>query len=630
MTPFDDVPTATPAAPSPPTVDLGRVKRMFDDARLTCQDARVESDLDRDYYDGHQLSDKEIAVLRKRKQPTIVINWVREGINGILGVVEQGKTDPRAYMRNPPDMRAPPVQAGQAQVKPQTLDAGDVATMTLRYISDVSGFQQIEMDVLENGLIEGSGAAIFENVDGEIIATQIRWEEFFYDPRSRRNDFKDAKYMGVAKWMYADELAAAFPEIAGITDFATSGQGLGAYDQTWEDRPNYTTPWVDSKQRRLMVVDMYYQDGSGDWSRCVFYAGGVLEDGPSVYLDEKTNRPTNPIEAWSAYVDRQNRRYGAVRDMRGPQDEVNMRRSKALHEINTRQIQATSIDVPPVDVNTARQEAARPDGVIPVGYQIVPRNDVVANNLSLLQEAKGELARLSPNPAVLGRGSDTASGRAQQVRQQAGITTLARVLGRFYDWKLRCYKRMWAEARQFWPDPKWVRVTNDDGAPQYIMINEPPTEAEQLQALMTGQPLEPKNDIAKMDVDIVVDNVPDTATLQQEIYADLVQLAQAYGPDKVPFEFIIEMSPLPKKRELVQKLDQLRAEAAQQNQAAGQVQAAMATAKIAETESKAALNTANAKKAEVQATTQALDGAMKASQGPPAAEEEETGETGFQ
>jgi hypothetical protein len=32
----------------------------------------------------------------------------------------------------------------------------------------------------------------------------VRWEEFFHDPRSRRKDFKDARFLGIAKWMFRD------------------------------------------------------------------------------------------------------------------------------------------------------------------------------------------------------------------------------------------------------------------------------------------------------------------------------------------------------------------------------------------------------------------------------------------
>lgn len=615
---------------------LTRYRRMFDDARTDSNKVheRRESMTDRDYYDGHQLSPDEKRILRERGQPELVINRIRRGVDGILGVVEQAKTSPRAYLRNPPKPSQPQPQQQQMPpgVPPQQqqgpvrddLDAGDVASMTLRYISDTQRFPQLKMDALDNMLVEGSCAAIFETgQDQNVIAAQIRWEEFFYDPRSRRSDFKDARYLGIAKWMYADQVASIYKAHASdLTNFASSGNFLsGATDATWEDRPDNGAPWIDSKQRRVMVVEMYHLE-AGLWMRSIFWTGGLLEDGKSPYVDD-SDRPLCPIEAQSAYVDNKNRRYGPVRDMRGPQDEINMRRSKLLHLLNVRQVQQVDMSAPPIDADIVRKEAARPDGVIPSGWQIVPTTDMAMGQANLLAEAKAEIDRMAPNPAILGRSSADASGRAQQVRQNAGMTELARVLGRFNDWEMRCYKQMWSRARA-WTDPKWIRVTDDDGAPQYVRINEPSDEPPQIMTdPQTGHPVEvpapPKNHIAKMDVDIVVDTVPETATLEQEVFQDLAKIAGAYGPQAVPFEMMIELSSVPKKREFVRKLRDLRAEAAQEQAQGQQRQAQLAEEKIrseiAEINSSTAKNLSAANAAEVAAVNDALQGHKSALEG---------------
>lgn len=660
----------TPAAPAPAeakqTVDIVRLKKMFDDSRSGTDTARRDSELSRDYYDSYQLTPEERKVLRDRGQPEVETNRIKGAINGILGVMEMGKTDPRAYMRNPEQQPAPgsqpqrpapalggpapgqlqpgpngqpPPQTGTPQLGQQVmggnggppmgaapLDAADVATMTLRYIADTTHFQSTKMDMLENFLIEGTCAAIFEVDEAkDVLASQIRWEEFFYDPRSRRNDFKDARYLGVAKWMYADYLAAIYPRQAdALNGFATSGSidGLG-FDMSWEDRPDVQQPWFDRAQRRLMVVEIYYIEAQV-WNRAVFFAGGVLEAAISPYLDDK-GKPICPIEAVSAYVDRQNRRYGPVRDMRSIQDEVNMRRSKALHEMNTRQVQQTDMNAPPVDADVVRKEAARPDGVIPSGWSVVPRSDIVANNLALLAEAKSEIERYSPNPAILGRQGADASGRSQQIRQQAGMTELARILGRFNDLELRCYRQMWGRARQFYNAPKWVRVTDDLGAPKYVRINDPvhamdPATNQPALDPTTQQPIvqHVQNDVAKMDIDIIVDAVPDTATLEQEIFAELAKLAQTYGPQNVPFTLVIEMSSLPKKRELIQKLEaflaqQQAAQAAAINQKVS-AQQAKDQAAVANDLATAKNKTAQALLYEVQAVVEALKGHIAVNQ----------------
>ena len=70
----------------------------------------------------------------------------------------------------------------------------------------------------------------------------------------------------------------------------------------------------------------------------------------------------------SAYVKRNNDRYGAVWDMIGPQDEINKRRSKSVHLLSTTRIEVRDPQAIDVDADVARREASRPDGVIPYGW----------------------------------------------------------------------------------------------------------------------------------------------------------------------------------------------------------------------------------------------------------------------
>jgi hypothetical protein len=61
------------------------------------------------------------------------------------------------------------------------------------------------------------------------------------------------------------------------------------------------------------------------------------------------------------------------------------------------------------------------------------------------------------------------------------------------------------------------------------------------------------NPLGELDVDIILETVPDTATLAQEQFQTLAQLAQQYGPQEVPFDDLLELSDLPDKRKLMEK-----------------------------------------------------------------------------
>ena len=517
--------------------DLAELKRYFEDAQSLTSDARRESQIDGDYYDGYQWTPEERRALRSRRQPDLVFNHVRTAINGTLGVIKQGNTDPKAYGRNPEDE-----------------EAADVASKVLRFIADKANFDSVKGDCSKDFLVTGTMAALVGVVGEEILVEQIRWEEFFYDPRSRRQDFKDARYMGIAKWMYSDDVAQLYPDAKGALDNAISGSAPLSPDWTFMDRPDDAggIAWVDSKKSRVMVVEIYHRDEQ--WMRCVFWSGGILEQAVSPYLDDKS-RPICPIEGQSCYVDRENNRAGIVRDMRGPQDEINKRRSKALHLMSVRQIQEVVPGSGLASADVARAEAARPDGVIPSGWQLVPTGDMVSGQLALLAEAKSEIERFGPSPSVLGRQSSDSSGRAQLVRQQAGLTELAPVLGGIEEWELRVYRQMWNRARQFWTGPMWIRITDDQGANKFVGVNQP-------DPLGYG----PANNISTMDVDIIVDTIPDTANVQQEQFALMVELARMGGLGPNPGMLLLEASSLPNKQKIIEKMTTAPDEAQQQQQ----------------------------------------------------------------
>jgi hypothetical protein len=570
---------------------LEQYKKMFAEARDLLAENRREQQIDDDYYHGYQLTREERETLQKRGQPDTVFNRYRRAINGTLGVLEDGETDPRAYGRNP----------GVDE------DSADVVSKTLRYAADINDFHELRLECAYDYLVPGVCAAIVTaDEQRRPKAEQIRWEEFFYDPRSRRKDFSDARYMGIAKWIYADTLKGLFDGKDTDIETALSDSFTMGADETFEDRPrNSVAQWIDRKNRRLMVVELYHRDQAG-WNRCVFYAGGILDAGPSPYENEK-GKPDNAIVAMSCYVDRENNRMGIGRDMRSPQDEFNKRRQKLLHMLNNRQVQASDPQVAlAFDADMVRAEAGKPDGVIPPGWQPTSQTDLASGQFNLLSLAESEMDRQGPNPAILGRQAESSSGRAQQVRQQAGMTEDAIVYRGLHNWEIRMYRAMWCRCRQYWTAPDYIRITDDDGSPQFVGINQPVMGQPQVMMGPDGMPtIQPqvlgyKNALAELDVDIELDIVPDTATLQQEQFNTLAELAKMYGPQEVPFDDMLELSDIPDKRKIIEKRKARQEEAGQQGQIGQQIQMAGARQEIREKAASADLKEAQREKTQAE------------------------------
>ncbi len=86
-----------------PAPDLARLKRFFTEARDLTAQARANSLIAIDYYDTDQFSRADLAIMAKRNQAAITINRIKPAINGIVGVAERGRSDPRAWPRAPGD-----------------------------------------------------------------------------------------------------------------------------------------------------------------------------------------------------------------------------------------------------------------------------------------------------------------------------------------------------------------------------------------------------------------------------------------------------------------------------------------------------------------------------------------------
>lgn len=579
----------------PPTIE--KLKKMFDEARQLTNEARDEQEKDQDYYDTHGQANAEVRqTLKARGQPLVIDNRIAPAIDGILGVMESGKTDPRAYPRNP-----------------QGQPAADVATKMLRYIADKTSWNKKRMDCAQDYLVHGVTAAIVEFDGRDITVNRGRWETFFYDPKSRDADFQDAKYLGFATWMYTDEVAAN-PEwaerVKAMGDISTAAET--ALEETWDDKPESRIMWVDRRRNRVLVVEMYYRAAEG-WLRAVYCAAGTLEFDRSPYVDARTGETRCPIEAQSFKVDRQNNRYGPIRAMRYMQDEVNARRSRGLHLLNNRQVQQVDMNAPPVDPDTVRQETARADGVIPTGWQAVQAADMSAGNLQMLAEAKESLQRMVPVAIAQDlREGSASSGRARQVAQQAGLTQFGRGFGQFADFDERVYRQMWMCAQQFKTQPEWIRTTDNPRAVEFLQINEVvgyhPTIAPgpDGQPQITQQPIM-QNRPAEMDMDIIIATTPDTVALEQEVFESVIQLLQSgVDPLSPVFEVVLELAPLPDKTRLLERVKQLKEQIAQQQaqaQQAQQQQQQQAIA-LAQAEQAAKIGKTEAETQHIQAQTQ--------------------------
>lgn len=588
-----------------PTEDLlALVVQQVDDFIVNTEDARAQSERDRDYKDHKQWTAAEAAKLKKRGQAPIVVNRVKPKVDGLLGLLAMRSTDPKAYPRTKKHEKS-----------------AEAVTDGLRYVADDNDFNDsVKQVVAEDVFVEGYGGAIVsveqKGQEMEVTINPIHWDRIYFDVRSRKRDFSDARYMGIIQWMSPEEIKEKYPDVD-VNELIQTGDDSG---DTHDDRPT----WVSSNNKRIKIA-LHFWIKDGVWWFCTFSKGSFLiEPTESPFFDEY-GQPTNPIELVGAYIDRDNNRYGEVRGFISQQDEINHRRSKALHLLSQRQTFGRRGEVK--DVAALKRELAKPDGHIEFqgetfgkDFGILPTGDMAQGQIQLYQDAKIELDAVSFNAQLSGeRQSGDLSGKAIDRLQQAGTMELNGLFSALNTWEKRIYRQVWARIKQFWTEEKWIRVTDDQDSLRWIGFNTQMTAQEWMEEIINDKsesvvkrkqiaasyqllmnalqgddiiaaqqaeqvlqrPIAIRNPIPELDMDIILEQSFDTVNIQQEQFEMLAKFAQ--GSPDINIVDLIELSQLRGKDELIEKIEKRRQEAQQAVMGAAQLQAQDAQAKIRKT-----------------------------------------------
>lgn len=544
---------------------LATLVKWHEDAEQATVDAREEAQRARDYYDDKQYTPEETAILRKRKQPIVTNNRIKPKINYLLGQELSKRAAPKAYPRTPDDD-----------------DGAQAATDALRFVCEVNNFDRIRSKSFEQFCIEGAcgiDVCVYEANGGyEIDLKPIYFDRMWWDPHSRENDFSDAKYLGQFRWMDLADAEREFPGKKDVLSSTVNSTASSSTSNTYDDSPKFR--WWDSTRRRIRIAECWSrEDGTLYYSK--YTLGGILERQESPYKDAN-GKPQAGFVFGSAFVDGDGDRYGVVRSWFSLQDEINKRRSKALHLMNVRQ---TYGNQGAGDTNKLKAEMAKPDGHIELeggarfgeDFGVLPTGDMAAAQFQLLQEAKAEIDGQGVNAALTGTDTRQLSGRAQMVRQESGMTELGPLFANFEQFNLDVYRQIWNRIKQFWTAEKWVRVTDNEKNVQFIGLNQPLTAGQKVLdiAKQRGMQVTPemlaqlkadprmsqvvgvKNNLAEMDIDIIVDSVPAAANLQAEQFAQLMGIAPAMAQagKPIPIEAIIRASGLRDKDKIIEAIN---------------------------------------------------------------------------
>lgn len=611
------------------TLEIETVREQVERFMTDTMEARDLSERCRDYYDHKQWTEAEASKLKERHQAPIVVNRVRPKVRGLIGLYNLRESDPKAYPRT------------QKHEK-----SAHAITDALRYVADNNDFSDLRTQVADEFFVEGYGGAavvIRQRRNGEVECAidHIPWDRIYFDPHSRRPDFKDARYIGFYMWMYSDEAKEKFPK-ADIDQLIADSNYYT--DETTEDRPR----WVDKDRKRIRIA-VHFAIHKSVWHMAIFSDGEFLrKPEPSPYLDEEGD-PTCPIELVAANIDRNNQRYGEVAGFLDQQDEINHRRSKFLHLVNQRQTFGRKGSVK--DVQALKRELSKPDGHVEFNgdewnkdFGVIPTTTQIQGQVDLYMDAKQELDAVSYNAQLSGersQGREELSGRAIEKLQAAGTIELNQDYSKLSGWEKRIYRQIWARVKQYWTEEKWIRVTDDQDSLRWVGLNAQLTAREWLEDKINDESLtiperrkaaaawqalsaaeaqkdDPqlseqasarleqvvgvRNPVPELDVDIILDQSFDSVNIQQEQFQLLAQFASSGDIDIIE---LIELSQLRGKDELIEKIEKRRAQQAE-------AQGDLAQAEAKKTQAEGALSFAKAQEAAMKARQIAVDTSLSA------------------
>lgn len=558
-----------------PTLDY--LKECVDEFVDATQDARALSEKCRDYYDGKQWTEEQIAELKKRKQAPVVNNRIKVKQNGLLGLMALRRSDPKAWPRNEKD---------------SDTGASEAATDGLVYAADKTRLQSLWSSAADNYFCEGycgihitveylkSGAV-------EVLVEHIEWDRIFFDPFSRKPDFSDARGKGFKLWMDEQDIIDMFGD-----DIDPDALAQPEYNKEdfFDDKPEWFSR--SGKRKRHLVATHYFM-WKGVWHYAIYTGSGFLvPPAVSPYLDEDGD-PVCPLEFEHAYIDRDNNRYGELASFLDLQDEINHRRSKALFLLSQRQTFGNKGAVR--DIRKAKRELAKANGHLEIGagelnkdFGILPTGDMAQGQMEMYVDAKAEMDAQSYNAQMAGeRQMGDLSGVALKRLQTAGIIELNKLFENFSDLKLRVYKQMWWRIRQFWDKEKWVRVTDNEDNLRWIGFNVPITMEQFLKDTMDDeekpkemrlgasaqlilmeqqnpeglqQLIEVRNRPAELDMDIILDESFDFINASEEQLDAILQFGAQNQFDVVD---LLEISNIRHKDRLIERIETRRKQAAE-------------------------------------------------------------------
>ena len=552
-----------------------------------------------DYVAGIQWADGDLAILKESGRPAMTINKLLSTIDHLDG--EQ--------LFNRASIAFRPAR-GMANSQ-----IADSLTKVHRNIAYTNKLPWVRTDVFEDGLVTGRGfydvrIESNNNYMGDVRVKREPPELIMLDPDASEYDPSTWLDVGKSSWvslqevsfMYGEELARELeplepgysPYDFADDDFVRDGTFAAPGGYAFSSGQHYF-PYGRQKFFRLFERQ-FYEVVTGQvfvdtvhgeivpvpevWDRDRIQQ--FMQANPAVQIMRKrikkirwtvTAGPLTLHDNWSPYKYftivpffphfRQGRTHGVVEHLLSPQDILNKSRSQELHVVN---LSANSGWITEDNnlVNMTEQQlethGAKNGLVIVVkskdGIEKIKPNQIPSGLDRISFKAEEDMKNISGvSDHLTGFAREDVSGKALRANQAAGNTSFAPLFDKLARTDNLLGDRILNLIQTFYTEPRLIHVIGQKPGQkdQVLAVNEVTPEGEIL------------NDLSLGEYEVVVTNEPERDSYEETQFDHAMQMRQELGI-AIPDEFMIQVSKLRDKEELLEMMNPTDPEQEQFNQ----------------------------------------------------------------
>ena len=424
------------------------------------------------YYMGDQWSPEDLQRLKSQGRPALTINRIKPTIRTLSGYMRQNRRDQKVMPRR-----------GGVQA------VADIYTHLMKHTYDLSYADWYNAQMFTDGIICGKGFVSLDidymqdPVNGQLTINREDPFLILEDPFSTKYDLSDARFVFRMRWLDKSQLEAMYPKAKDHMNQIEAVQGTEGYLQTETDdyddaemqelteiaKHRYLVKecWYRTYQKTDIIIDPV----SGELKEAKDFDDGALElmqlENPNIkkvsrimpklhlktmigeyeldHQDDPYNGMTRfPIVRFAdelVYAEKAMVR-GEIDDIISAQDELNKRRSQALHLLNTTANSGYLVEegaLSPTQYRKLEEMGSKAGVIIQVKQgalgklQRVSPNQLSTGHVDLAQLSDGDIKSISGiNSDLLGVDDTTAtSGIAMEMRRRQGLINVEPVFDNF-------------------------------------------------------------------------------------------------------------------------------------------------------------------------------------------------------